>query len=116
MRFLIVGGLSLAVDTGSLFVLHGVLKVWLPLATGLAYGIAFFVNFGLNRVWVFQAEGSAARHIQRYIALVIVNLGITVVMVPALTALGMQYLYAKLATAIVLACANYVVSQRWVFA
>ena len=116
LRFLVVGGLSLAADAGSLFVLHGVLRIWLPLATALAYGIAFFVNFGLNRAWVFQAEGSAGRHLQRYLALVVVNLAITVVTVPALTALGMQYLYAKLATAVVLACANYVASQRWVFA
>jgi putative flippase GtrA len=116
LRFLVVGGLSLVADAGSLFVLHGVLKIWLPPATALAYGIAFVVNFGLNRAWVFQANGSAVRHLQRYIALVIVNLGITVVVVPALAAMGMQYLYAKLATAFVLACANYVVSRRWVFA
>jgi putative flippase GtrA len=116
VRFLVVGGVSMAVDAGSLFVLHGVLRVWLPLATALAYGIAFLVNFGLNRMWVFQAAGSTGRHLQRYTTLVVINLGITVLAVQALTLLGTQYLVAKLATAIVLASANYVVSRRWVFA
>lgn len=115
LRFLIVGGLSLAADAGSLFVLHGVLGVWLAPATALAYGIAFFVNFGLNRAWVFGSNGSVAGQLPRYLALVAVNLGVTVVAVQSLTWLGLPYLYAKLLTAAVLAVANYFASQKWIF-
>ncbi|HCT81500.1 MAG TPA: hypothetical protein DGG94_20665 [Micromonosporaceae bacterium] len=116
VRFLIVGVLSLAADAGALFLLHGVIRIWLPVATALAYGIAFFVNFGLNRAWVFQASGSMTRHLQRYMGLVVVNLLLTVIAVQSLTWLGMQYMVAKIATAVVLAVANFFVSRRWVFA
>src|SRR6185369_5587189 len=58
VRFLIVGGLTFTVDETALFVLHGVIGLWLGLATVLAFAFAFGVNFGLNRVWVFASGRS----------------------------------------------------------
>jgi putative flippase GtrA len=117
VRFVIVGGLSFLADAGSLFVLHGVAKVWLPLATALAYCVAFVVNFGLNRQWVFAtgANGRIPRQVHRYLYLVAGNLVLTVIWVPALTFFGLPYLIAKLVTAAVLAIINYFVSRRWIF-
>lgn len=115
MRFALVGGLSLAADAGSLFLFHGVLHVWLSLATAMAYGVAFVVNFGLNRAWVFKANGSVVSQLRRYIALVLANLAVTVVAVQALVWATMPYMHAKLATAVVLAVLNFFVSRRWIF-
>lgn len=116
VRFLIVGGVSLAVDEGTLFLLHGVAGVWLPLATLLAFAVAFGVNFGLNRSWAFSAGGGAVgRQVWRYLMLVAGNLAVTVVGVPALTALGILYLISKLVVAGILAVINYFVSRRWIF-
>jgi putative flippase GtrA len=116
VRFLIVGGVSLSVDEGMLFLLHGVAGVWLPLATLLAFAVAFGVNFGLNRGWAFSArDGAVGRQVWRYLMLVAVNLGVTVVGVPALTALGVLYLISKLVVAGLLAIMNYFVSRRWIF-
>ncbi|MHC8503383.1 GtrA family protein [Pseudonocardia bannensis] len=105
----------MAIDAGSLFVLHGVLGLWLPLATAMAFLIAFGVNFGLNRIWTFQATGAAGMHLLRYVSLVAANLGMTVVLVQGLTWLGLPYLISKLCTTAVLAVVNYVVSKKWVF-
>src|SRR5438270_12538394 len=115
VRFLVVGVLSVATDATALFVLHGVLRIWLPAATAGAYGVAFVVNFGLNRTWVFRATDSVGRQLQWYIALVVVNLALTVVLVPTLTWLGIQYLASKLLVAAALAVLNYVASRRWIF-
>lgn len=115
VRFVVVGVLSLIADVGSLYVLHGLLYVWLPVATATAYGIAFIVNFGLNRIWVFRAPGAVGRQLQRYGALVAVNLAVTVFTVQVLTWSGMPYLYAKLLIAFVLAVVNFFVSRRWIF-
>jgi putative flippase GtrA len=115
-RFLITGGLTLAVDEGALFVLHGLLGLWLPAATTLAYAIAFGVNFGLGRNWAFSArEGAVGRQVGRYLLLVLFNLGVNVVGVWALTAAGLLYLLSKLIVAGVLAIFNYFVSRHWVF-
>jgi putative flippase GtrA len=115
VRFLIVGGLSVAIDAGSLFVLHGVLGVWLPLATAVAYMISIGVNFGLNRLWTFEAGGAARWHLLRYVLLVAANLTLTVVLVQLLTWLGLPYLVSKLCTTAVLAVSNYFISREWVF-
>jgi putative flippase GtrA len=114
-RFLVVGGLSLVVDAGSLIVFHGWLGIWLPLATTMAFGVAFVVNFGLNRLWAFGSDGAVGRQLTRYIYLVLANLGLTVVLVQALTWAGMVYVVAKLVTAVILAILNYLVSRRWIF-
>ncbi|NJC65583.1 GtrA family protein [Planosporangium flavigriseum] len=119
MRFLVVGGLSMVTDTGALFVFHGVARIWLPLATVLAFAVAFVVNFGLNRVWAF--EGGAAgtntigTQLWRYLALVLANLVATVALVSTLTWAGLPYLVAKVVTAALLAVANYLVSRKWIF-
>jgi putative flippase GtrA len=110
-----VGGLSLAADAGSLFVLHGVLHVWLALATAMAYGVAFIVNFGLNRLWVFKASSSIAAQLRRYVGLVMANLLVTVLAVQALVWATMPYMHAKLTTAVILAVVNFFVSRRWIF-
>jgi putative flippase GtrA len=115
VRFVLVGGLSLVADAGSLFLFHGVLHVWLALATAMAYGVAFVVNFGLNRAWVFKAGGSVTSQLQRYVALVVANLLATVLAVQWLAWAGMPYMNAKLATAVVLAIVNFFVSRRWIF-
>jgi putative flippase GtrA len=115
IRFLIVGGLSAAVDAGSLYVLHGVLDIWLPVATAIAFLVAFGINFGLNRIWTFEATGNARWHLVRYGSLVLVNLALTVLLVQALTWLGLIYLVSKVLTTATLAVSNYFVSRRWVF-
>ena len=115
VRFVIVGVLSLAADTGALFVLHGVARIWLPLATGLAYVLAFGVNFGLNRAWVFDNSASLAPQLGKYLLLVLANLGSTVILVPTLAAAGLPYLIAKLITAAGLAVINFFISRHWIF-
>jgi putative flippase GtrA len=116
LRFLVVGGLSFVTDAGALYLLHGVLRVWLPAATALAFGCAFVVNFGLNRIWAFRAGGAVARQLRRYLALVLANLLLTVALVPGLAWLGLPYLVAKVCTTAMLTVVNYAVSRRWVFA
>lgn len=115
VRFLVVGGLSVGVDAGMLFVLHGLLGVWLPLATATSYLLSIGINFGLNRFWTFEASGAAGWHVLRYVLLVAANLTLTVVLVQLLTWLGLPYLVSKLCTTAVLAISNYFISREWVF-
>jgi putative flippase GtrA len=116
-RFLIAGGTTAAVDVGALTWLHGVLQVQLAISTALAYTCAFAVNFTLSRRWAFAAgrSGHAQRQLGRYLLLVAVNLGLTVGMVAALTALGLYYLAAKTVAIVVLAAGNFFAYRHWVF-
>jgi putative flippase GtrA len=114
-RFLVVGGLSVVVDTGLLYLLHGRLGLWLPPATALAFLAGFGVNFSLNRQWSFNATGAVRAQIGRYLVLVAANLALTIGLVQVLTWLSVPYLVAKVATTAALSAANYVISKRWIF-
>ena len=98
-----------------LFVFHGVLRVWLPLATALAYTIAFTVNFGLNRLWAFGSTTAIGRQAARYTALAGLNLILTIALVSGISATGLHYLLAKAIAAALIAALNYFAYRAWVF-
>jgi len=112
---LIIGVLSFILDAGTLYVTHGVLKVWLPLATTLAYGVAFTVNFSLNRLWAFSSSAAVPGQATRYIVLTGVNYLVTLLIVNGLAALGMSYLIAKVLATAIIAGINYFAYRNWVF-
>jgi putative flippase GtrA len=114
-RFVVVGGASVVVDAGLLYVLHGLLELGLEAATALAFLAGFVVNFALNRQWAFASTGRLRRQVTAYLALVAANLLVTVALVRALTVLGVMYLAAKVLTTAVLSAVNYVVSRKWIF-
>ncbi len=114
-RFAVVGAIGFGTDVGLLWLLHGVLGLWLPPATALAYLVAFAVSFVLSREWVFPHAGDARRQIYRYGALVAGILLLTVVGVQALVWLDMPYLVAKVLVSGLVAVVNYVASRWWVF-
>jgi putative flippase GtrA len=114
-RFAVVGGIGFGTDVGLLWLLHGLLGMWLPLATALAYLVAFAISFVLSREWVFPDTGGMRRQIYRYCWLVAGVLLLTVLGVQALVWLGVPYLAAKVVVSGVVALVNYVVSRWWVF-
>ncbi|MEU8814530.1 GtrA family protein [Actinoplanes sp. NPDC048796] len=114
-RFLIVGGTSVVVDAGLLWVLHGLAGMWLEPATAIAFLAGFLVNFLLNRQWAFASTGRLRHQLAKYLALVAVNLLITVLLVKALTTLGVMYLIAKVLTTAALSTINYFISRKWIF-
>jgi putative flippase GtrA len=115
IRFGLMGGLTFGVDIGLLWLLHGVVHLWLWLATTLAYAVAFVIGFVLSREWVFPEAGRSRAQVYRYCVLVVGVLLLTVFGVQALAWLGVPYLAAKLVTSGVVAIVNYVVSRWWVF-
>lgn len=116
VRYIVVGVASLAVDLGVLWVLHGLLGVWLPLAAAISFLSSFVVNFGLNQRWTFSATaGSTPVQLVRYTLLVIANTVVTSVAVTAITSTGLDYLFAKLIVVAILTVTNFVLMRIWVF-
>lgn len=114
-KFAVVGLIGFGTDVGLLWLLHGVLGMWLPLATGLAYLVAFAISFVLSREWVFPDTGNMRRQVYRYCVLVAGVLLFTILGVQALVWLAMPYLIAKVLVSGVVALINYAVSRWWVF-
>jgi putative flippase GtrA len=114
-KFAVVGVIGFGTDVGLLWLLYGVLHLWLPVATGLAYLVAFAISFVLSREWVFPDTGNMRRQIYRYCVLVSGVLLMTILGVQALVWLSVPYLIAKVLVSGVVALVNYVASRWWVF-
>lgn len=114
-RYAAVGVLSVAVDVGTLTILHSGFGVTLVLATTIAFAVALCVNYTLNHVWAFDVDGFVGRRMARYAVLVAVNYGITIAIVTGLTALGVFYLLAKAVSVAVAAAVNFTGYRLWVF-
>lgn len=120
MRFLVVGGVSAALDLGLLIGLHEVAGLSVALATTIAFWTALLVNFGLNRAWSFGAAAggvlAAGTPFARYLVLVGINYVATLVIVTGGVQLGAPYPLAKVAAIGLGAIWTYVAYDRWVFA
>ncbi len=116
LRYLITGLASLAADLSALYVMHGLLGVWVVPASVASFAVAFVVNFSLNRWWTFgTASSPLVKHLGRYAVLVLVNATLTALIVNALTTSGVHYMAAKLAVTVVIVIGNFFVMSRWVF-
>lgn len=117
LRYLTIGALSIAIDVGLLYVLHTVLGVLLAVATTTSFLVSVIFNFALNRAAMVGSRISGvSRHALRYAVLVLVNLGITVLVVTGAEHAGVSYLLAKLAVVAASTGWNFVLYRRWVFA
>ncbi len=115
LRFVAVGVVSVTLDVGTLWLLHGVVGLALPLATALAFGCAFFVNFFVNRAWTFRRRDAGVMALGRYALLVLLNLALVEVGVLSLTGLGLDYRIARATCTAALVPLNFVVMRHWVF-
>lgn len=110
-----MGGFSYLCDVGLLIALHGGLGVPLAIATSVSFITTLAINYGLNKVFSFQRSGLVGSSLAKYLVLVLINYGTTLLIVTGVTALGLSYVVAKTLATIVNAVMNYEAYRRWVF-
>jgi putative flippase GtrA len=115
VRFGVTGVLSVAVDVGTLTLLHSGLGVHLLVATLGAFGAGLIVNYSLNRNWTFQAQAEHRQTLRRYFMMVAFNFTSTLLIVLGLTHIGLYYLLSKLVAVALNAVINFLTSRFWVF-
>jgi putative flippase GtrA len=115
VRYLLVGGLSVAVDLLLLVLLVEAVGVPPAPAAAASFAASVLVNFGLNRA---LNPGGAALHRQagRYLLLLVANLLLTVAAVSLGERAGVPYVVAKTTVLAASTVWNYVLYRRWVFA
>lgn len=117
IRYLFTGGTTFIIDEGLLILLHGVGKVWLPLALFIAYSVAFIYNFSVNRWWAFSAsENKTVRqHIVPYGALFLFNLAFAIIFV-SIASHFINYAVAKAISVIIQTSWTYLIYKNIIFA
>jgi putative flippase GtrA len=114
LGFVILNGFTFAVDLALLTVLHGGLRIALPVAVTVAYACAFTLSYFLNRILNFRSHGAIGPQFAVYVLVVVVNyLAFIIGVSTGLAALGVEYHVARIVAG---ACeAVYMYSaMRWV--
>jgi len=116
IRYLFVGGTTFIIDLGLLVLLHGKEKMWLPLATFIAYSVSVVFNFSLNRWWTFSASESKSlrQHIAPYAILLGFNLLFTVAFV-SIVSHFVNYAIAKVMAVIIQISWTYFIYKNVIF-
>ena len=117
-RFCAVGLAVFLLDEGCLILLRSYTHVPLGLDTAIAYTLASLVNFVASRQWVFEQASQGARPraaLGRYVVVVALGLIASALIVPALSAAGLDYRIGKMLASCVVGIGNYFAFPMWVF-
>jgi putative flippase GtrA len=115
LKFLIVGGLSFALDFGLLIALHEVFNVDLVVATTIAFLTSLVFNFILQRTFTFRAVNSRSVSAAKYVALVIVNVVVTDLIVTGFDKLAWTYGIGKVVATLLTTAWNFLLYRHWIF-
>jgi putative flippase GtrA len=115
VRFIIVGGLSFAIDLGILMLLHEVFGVELWLATPIAFLTSLVFNFVLQRVFTFRAQNGRSVSLLKYCLLVAFNTLAVDLIVNGAEWLGLGYQIGKIVSTAMITAWNFLLYKHWIF-
>ncbi|MFC8304089.1 GtrA family protein [Specibacter sp. NPDC057265] len=115
MRFLLVGGLSFAIDLGLLVLLHEGFAVDLWIATPIAFLSSLVFNFLAQRSFTFESTRGRGSSMIRYGALVVFNTFMTDVIVNLFHNLDLTYTVGKIVATALTMIWNFFLYKHWVF-
>ena len=99
VKFLISGGTSTVVDLIFLYIFTDILKIYYLTSAVLAYILAFFISFYLQKFWTFRDNGKEKIYQQLglYLSVNLLNLGInTYGMFILVSKLDLNYILAQI--------------------
>jgi putative flippase GtrA len=115
VRYLIVGGLSFAVDFGLLVLLREHIRWDTGIASATAFLSSLVFNFALQRKFSFDTEHKTHVSMIRYGILVAANTLATVLIVHLLTPTVLGYIGGKVISTAAMTVWNFFLYQHWVF-
>ena len=117
VKYVVSGGTAAFADIFSLYVLTEWLGLWYLISAGLAFLVAFWVSFFMQKHWTFQ-DKSAQSHKQAtaYFVVAVVNLGINTLLMYALVDLvHIWYLFAQIIIGGLIAFSSFFVYRKFIF-
>jgi len=118
VRFVISGGTATAVNLGALFLLTHVFGLWYLTSSVIAFMVAFFVSFSLQKFWTFEDASRARLRSQAAIYLIVILIGLainTTLLYVLVEMAHLHYLVAQLISGVFIAVMNYFSYKHLVF-
>lgn len=117
LRYIFIGGTTVAIDFGVLILLHQAIHINLLIAASLSYWLSILFNFLCNRAWTFDIRQlkNIHKHVFMYGLLLGVNYLFTITFMGISVHLGMQYIVAKLLSILIQLSWTYWIYKNFVF-
>jgi putative flippase GtrA len=115
LRFAVVGGTGVIINTSVLYMLSRWAGLPLLAASALAVELAAISNYLLNDTWTFAARSPSFGRFVKFNTASLAGLALNVLSVWLLTRLGLYFLVANLIGIAAGFAANYAFSVRWVW-
>jgi len=114
-RFVMVGGLGMAVNTVALYMFYGWFSLPLLVASILAVEISIVHNYLLNNRWTFGGRWVSPQRFVKFNISALGGLAMNSATMWLLARLGLYYLVANALGAFVAFFVNYALSAHWVW-
>lgn len=118
IKYLIAGGLAAFVDLSLLYFFTDILGIWYLFSACLAFVVAFFVSFFLQKFWTFRDNDKERMYKQMavYLFVALVNFMINAVfMFMLVDGFKIWYMLAQVVTSGLIACESYLVYKFFIF-
>ena len=116
--FLFSGGTAAVVDLGLLYILVDFFDIWYLLSAAIAFIVAFFVSFTLQKFVTFveHSRDRIPKQLVQYFSFAIFNLGMnTLLMYIVVEKIMIHYLLAQIIASGIIALYSYFVYKYFIF-
>lgn len=113
VRFGLVGGSGVGVNSLTLFLLHDELGLGLTRSMVVAITLAILNNFMWNNFWTFKRNGIQSRRLFQFIVISLIGMVVNVIVANLLVAQGVHYAVANLAGIAFATAWNFYANARW---
>ncbi len=118
IKYVISGGTAAGVDLLILYILTDIFNIWYLLSAGLAFIVAFFVSFYMQKFWTFRDNNRERIYQQMSLYLMVgfLNLGInTGGMYIFVDKIHMMYILAQIIMGGIIAISNFLIYKFVIF-
>ncbi|MEI6596731.1 MAG: GtrA family protein, partial [bacterium] len=118
IKYLIAGGTAASVDLVLLYILTDILGVWYLISACVAFSIAFFVSFFLQKFWTFRDRDKEViyKQMRIYLIVALANLALNAVLMYALVdGFKIWYMLAQFIISGLIAIESYLVYKHFIF-
>ncbi len=118
IKYLIAGGTAALVDLSLIYFFTDILGIWYLYSACLAFSVAFFVSFFLQKFWTFRDNNTERMYRQMtvYLSVALFNLILNAFFMYILVdGFKVWYMLAQVMASGLIACESYLVSSFFIF-
>lgn len=117
IRYVFVGGVAAAVDSGSLYLLHSQLAVHFLVAAAIGFLLGLLINYLISIAWVFESTGNLKQEFALFAMIGVGGLGWTeLIMWTSVKIAHFPVMAAKLIALALVLVWNFGMRKKFVFA